>query len=85
MKPCGAFEHDIWFDLIEGNFEVLHDPATENPGTAYSPGTLIACNDITKTMFDMEIGVSKYFLEISQLKIEILEILYIGSLLLEIP
>ena len=59
MKACGSFEHELWFDLIEGKFEVLQDPATENPGSAYSPETIIACNDIAKTLFDMQIGVGK--------------------------
>ena len=59
MKSCGSFEHELWFDLIEGKFDVLSDPATENPGSAYSTETIIACNDIAKTLFDMEIGVGK--------------------------
>ena len=56
-----AFEHDLWSDLIAGNFEILQDPITENPGSAYSPGTLTACRDISTTLFDMESGVGKCF------------------------
>ena len=61
VTSCGAYEHDLWSDLIAGNFEILQDPITENPGSAYSPGTLTACRDISTTLFDMESGVGTCF------------------------
>ena len=61
VKSCGAFEHDIWVDLIEGKFEILSDPATENPGSAYSPEILTVCHEIVTSLFDMESGLGTCF------------------------
>ena len=57
---CNSWEHKLWKCLIDGDFDMIFDPATENPGTAFDPDVLRACLEIEKNLFDMAHGLSNY-------------------------
>ena len=83
VTSCGSFEHDLWHDLIEGNFDILGDPSTKNPGSAYSEETIQTCNEIKKTLFGREYGVGKVAFINLLFNVERLGTLSLGSVYLE--
>ena len=45
---------------IDGDFDMIFDPAIENPGTAFNSDVLHACLEIEKNLFDMAHGLSNH-------------------------